>query len=149
MAEVALKRAGGDAARGYRLEHQIGFILRQASQRHLAIFAGLIPDLTSMQFAALAKLFELGPVSQNALGRETAMDAATIKGVVDRLSQRGLVTTRQDRTDRRRMVVELSPAGAALFARLAEAALQVSGRTLAPLSPAERRSLLRLLARLT
>ena len=149
MVEAAVKRAGGNAARDYRLEHQIGFILRRASQRHLSIFAALVPGLTSMQFAALAKLFELGPVSQNGLGRETAMDAATIKGVADRLSQRGLVTTRQNQTDRRRMVVELSPAGAKLFARLAETAFQVGDRTLAPLSTAERRSLLRLLARLT
>ena len=149
MAEAAVKQPGGTAAQAYRLEDQIGFILRKASQRHLSIFAALVPDLTSMQFAALAKLFELGPVSQNGLGRETAMDAATIKGVVDRLSQRGLVTTRQNQTDRRRMVVELSPAGAALFARLAETAFQVSDRTLAPLSTAERKSLLRLLAKLT
>lgn len=149
MAEAAVERTGESAARAYRLKDQIGFILRKVSQRHLSIFADLVPDLTSMQFAALAKLFELGPVSQNGLGRETAMDAATIKGVIDRLSQRGLVTTRQDRTDRRRMVVELSPAGSALFARLAETAFRVSDRTLAPLSPAERRSLSLLLARLT
>lgn len=149
MAEAEAKRAGESAAHAYRLEDQIGFILRKVSQRHLSIFAGLVPDLTSMQFAALAKIFELGPVSQNGLGRETAMDAATIKGVIDRLSQRGLVTTRPNQTDRRRMVVELSPEGAALFARLAETAFLVSGRTLAPLSPAERRSLLRLLVRLT
>ena len=149
MAETAVKQAGGNAARTYRLEDQIGFILRKASQRHLSIFAGLVPGLTPMQFATLAKLSELGPVSQNGLGRETAMDAATIKGVVDRLSQRGLVTTRPNQTDRRRMVVELSPAGSALFTRLAETAFQVSDRTLAPLSPGERRSLLRLLAKLT
>ncbi len=72
MAEAAVKQAGESAAQGYRLEDQIGFILRKASQRHLSIFAELVPDLTSMQFAALAKLFELGPVSQNGLGRETA-----------------------------------------------------------------------------
>jgi DNA-binding MarR family transcriptional regulator len=102
-----------------------------------------------MQLAALARLFEFGPVSQNALGRETAMDAATIKGVVDRLGQRGLLTTRPNQTDRRRMVVELSTEGAELFTRLTESAFQVSDRTLAPLSPAERKSLSSLLARLT
>ena len=149
MAEAAVKQSGTNAAQAYRLEDQIGFILRKASQRHLSIFAELVPDLTSMQFAATAKLFELGPVSQNALGRETAMDAATIKGVVDRLSQRGLVTTRPNQTDRRRMVVELSPEGAAMFEQLADTAFQVSDRTLAPLSAAQRKTLLRLLAKLT
>jgi len=149
MAEATVKQTAAGVARAYRLDGQIGFILRKTSQRHLSIFAELIPGLTSMQFAALAKLYELGPVSQNALGRETAMDAATIKGVVDRLGQRSLVTTRPDPNDRRRMVIELSAEGEALFRQLAEAAFHVSDRTLAPLNSAERRSLLALLAKLT
>lgn len=149
MAEAAMRKPGDSPAHGYWLDDQIGFILRKASQRHLSIFAALLPGITSMQFAVLAKLYGLGPVSQNRLGRETAMDAATVKGVVDRLGRRGLLTTRQDQIDRRRMTVELSPAGAALFTGLAGAALQASDRTLAPLSAAERKSLLRLLAKLT
>ncbi len=37
---------------GYRLEQQVGYILRQASQRHAAIFAARIPEqLTTTQFA--------------------------------------------------------------------------------------------------
>ena len=40
----------------YRLQDQIGFILRKAHQRHVAIFASHIADLTPPQFAALAKL---------------------------------------------------------------------------------------------
>jgi len=149
MAEAAAKRAAGGAAEAYRLDDQVGFILRKASQRHLAIFSELIPGLTARQFAALAKLHQLGPLSQNGLGRETAMDSATVKGVVDRLGQRGLVTTRPSQTDRRRMVVELSPEGAALFRELAGSAFRATDRTLAPLSRAERRSLLALLAKLT
>src|ERR1700685_364195 len=74
----------------YILERQVGFILRQVSQRHAAIFAASIgDDLTPTQWATLAKLLERGPCSQNLLGRQTAMDAATIKGVVDRLSNGG------------------------------------------------------------
>ena len=61
----------------YVLDDQIGYILRRVTQRHLAIFAQAIPDVTTTQFAVLMRLAELGPQSQNALGRETAMDAAT------------------------------------------------------------------------
>jgi cobyrinic acid a,c-diamide synthase len=68
--------------RPYVLDDQIGFVLRRVTQRHLAIFSDAIPEVTTTQFAALAKLAELGPLSQNHLGRVTAMDAATIKGVV-------------------------------------------------------------------
>ena len=44
----------------YILEEQIGFVLRKASQRHIAIFAKHISELTPPQFAALAKLAEVG-----------------------------------------------------------------------------------------
>src|SRR3954467_7619767 len=75
----------------YILDEQIGFILRQVWQRHATIFAKEIGiNLTAAQWAALAKLTETGPCSQNLLGRLTAMDVATIKGVIDRLTARGL-----------------------------------------------------------
>ena len=71
----------------YRLDEQVGFVLRQAQQRHTTLFSELmIEDLTPTQWAALAKLAERGPQSQNQLGRLTAMDAATIKGVIERLT---------------------------------------------------------------
>ena len=74
------------AADQYSLKAQVGFNLRRANQRHVAIFARHVDGLTPTQFAALAKLHELGSLSQNKLGRLTAMDSATIKGVVERLS---------------------------------------------------------------
>ena len=95
----------------YRLEEQVGHLMRRAQQRHLSVFAGAIPELTTTQFAAIAKLAELGALSQNQLGRVTAMDAATIKGVVGRLVARRLVATAPDGGDRRRLVVTLTPEG--------------------------------------
>ena len=44
----------------YLLQEQVGFILRKAHQRHVAIFAVHIADLTPPQFAALAKLYDVG-----------------------------------------------------------------------------------------
>lgn len=132
----------------YVLEEQIGYVLRRVSQRHIAIFAQSIPQVTPVQLAVLARLAELGPLSQNRLGRETAMDAATIKGVVDRLARQGLVSTAPDPADRRRLTVTLTDAGAALFGQLAETALAISSRTLEPLSAEERALLMALLVRL-
>ncbi len=133
----------------YVLDDQIGYLLRRVTQRHLAIFAKMIPEVTTTQFAVLARLAELGPQSQNALGRETAMDAATIKGVVDRLVRQGLVATAPDLADRRRITVALSPEGRVLFEQLAPQALAVTTETLAPLSADEAAVLERLLARLS
>ena len=132
----------------YRLDDQIGYILRRVTQRHLSIFAALIPEVTTTQFAVLARLAEVGPLSQNHLGRATAMDAAT-KGVVDRLARLGYVATTADPDDRRRLTVTLTAAGTALFADRTATALQVSDQTLAPLTGTERQGLLDLLSRLT
>jgi len=133
----------------YRLEDQVGFHLRRAGQRHAAIFAArMVEGLTPTQWAALVKLAELGALSQNLLGRETAMDGATIKGVVDRLLKRGLLATAPDPGDGRRMVVSLSPAGRAAVAKGIPAATAITAETLKPLSPAEQRTFLSLLERL-
>jgi DNA-binding MarR family transcriptional regulator len=132
----------------YRLDDQVGYLLRRVNQRHLALFAEVIPEVTTTQLAAMARLAELGPSSQNQLGRATAMDAATIKGVVGRLMARELVTTVPDPDDRRRLIVDLTPEGRALFDALRARGLEASRRTLEPLAPEDRRTLLALLREL-
>ena len=82
----------------YLLDDQVAFILKKANQRHASIFSNLIPnDLTPTKFSALAKLYELGSLSQNELGRFIAMDAANIKSVINRLKRLNLVRTRTTR----------------------------------------------------
>ena len=133
----------------YVLDDQIGFMLRQVYQRHAAIFAERFgEELTPMQWAVVAKLAEVGDCSQNLLGRLTAMDVATIKGVVERLARRSLVATSPDPTDRRRIVVSLTPAGRDVYDRHVADALRISKDTLAPLSPSERGMLVGLLLRM-
>jgi DNA-binding MarR family transcriptional regulator len=146
---VATKRNAKPARPAYVLDEQIGFILRQVSQRHAVIFARDIGiDLTPTQWAALAKLQETGPCSQNQLGRLTAMDVATIKGVIDRLTARGLTETSPDPEDGRRLLVSLSRAGQQLAEKAAPNALAISRETLAPLEPKEREVLMELLNKL-
>ncbi|WP_051356378.1 MarR family winged helix-turn-helix transcriptional regulator [Azorhizobium doebereinerae] len=143
------RRTKTPAPPAYVLDTQVGFLLRQVMQRHTIIFgARMGEELTSTQWAALAKLAEKGPCSQNLLGRLTAMDAATIKGVVDRLVKRALVETRPDPEDGRRLVVALTAEGVALAERAAPTALGITEETLAPLDAAERAQLLALLSRL-
>jgi DNA-binding MarR family transcriptional regulator len=146
--DSALRLVAGEAE-GYRLDEQVGYLLRKANQRHLAIFAKAIPDLTPPQFAALARLAEVGQASQNQLGQSIAMDAATIKGVIDRLKARGLVDLSNHGSDRRRRVVSLTAAGRATVEALLPLGGAVSEDTLAPLNPREAATLLKLLARLT
>lgn len=133
----------------YVLDHQVGFILRQVHQRHTLIFANRMGQrITPTQWAALAKLAEAGPCSQNLLGRLTAMDAATIKGVVDRLVARDLSRTSPDPSNRRRLLVHLTTTGQELVSQCTACAHEITEETLAPLSGQERRALLALLKKI-
>ena len=134
----------------YALEDQIGYVLRRAHQRASAVFASRFAEfnLTATQFASLAKISDETEVSQNRLGRLTAMDPATMKGVIGRLADRGLIAGRADDQDRRRMQWRLTDDGAALLKRAQGSGFTVTEETLAPLTPRERATLLRLLAKI-
>lgn len=157
MKQRARKPTGGvtgaadpAAADSYRLEEQVGFRVRKVHQRATEIFNAVMAefDITPMQFAALAKVHDLGSVSQNQLGRLVAMDPATIFGVVGRLMKRGLVAQHLDPQDARLALIALTPQGRDLVAAMKTLGAEVSIRTLAPLSEMESRQLLALLARL-
>jgi len=134
---------------GYHVDQQIGFVLRKASQRHVAIFTAQIADLTPPQFATLSKLAEVGETSQNQLGVLVAMDAATIKGVIDRLKARELVAVARHEVDKRRLMVRLTAQGRAMVDELTPLAERVSAETLSPLSSREAQQLVRLLSKIT
>ena len=138
------------AANGYVLDDQIGFLLRVAMQRHTSIFMSqMVGELTQPQFAALAKLIEVGPCSQNHLGRLIYLDASTIKGIVDRLQLRGLVATCDDPSDKRRRAVTLTDKGRRITEQATEIAAKITRETLAPLTGEEQRAVLKLLRRLS
>ncbi|MEJ2120190.1 MAG: MarR family transcriptional regulator [Alphaproteobacteria bacterium] len=136
---------------GYVLEDQIGHVLRRAHQRASAIFSGEFGEfeLTPTQFAALAKIADSGELSQNLIGRLTAMDPATVQGVIGRLEKRGLIASKPDPGDRRRTLWRLTDKGADLLDRAVPAGIRVTALTLAPLSGAEQKTLLDLLERLS
>ncbi|WP_449434604.1 MarR family winged helix-turn-helix transcriptional regulator [Pseudomonas putida] len=129
----------------YDLNDQVGFKLRLAYQRSCAIFAAAVPDLTPTQWAVLAKLQALGACSQNRLGRETGMDTSTIKGVVSRLSARGLIVITPDTSDKRRLLIGLSHDGEKLYAAYSGAAYLVGTHTLSPLSANQQQLFIELL----
>jgi len=132
----------------YQLEAQIGYKLRLANQRHLEIFSRLMTDFTPTQFSVLVRLHDVGAVSQNQLGRLVAMDAATTKGVVNRLVDKGLVQTRPDGTDMRRLVISLTDQGVAALAAVVPVAHRITAETTAKLTKREAARLCALLDKL-
>ncbi|MEM7299515.1 MAG: MarR family transcriptional regulator [Pseudomonadota bacterium] len=134
----------------YVLEDQAGYMMRVAGQRHAVIFQSLAPlNLTPTQFSVVIKLLQLGECSQNELGRKTAMDVATIKGVVDRLRSRKLVQVRPDPADKRRSLIALTEEAKPHEAKFYEAGHKITAETLKPLSASERETFLKLLGKLT
>jgi DNA-binding MarR family transcriptional regulator len=134
----------------YRLEDQVGFLLRRAYQRASSNLVDRIGphDLTAPQFATLARLYERGTLSQNLLGRLVAMEPANIRDVVLRLKKRRLVMTRRDPDDGRLILVSLTPSGRSLVEELLPIEIECTAKTLAALNANERRLLYELLGRL-
>lgn len=137
-------------AAGFVLDEQVAHLLRRAHQRASALFLSVLTDaqLTPTQFFAMARLHEMGKLSQNRLGRLAAMDPATIQGVIRRLHERGFIVRLADPTDRRRMVLSLSPLGQETVVRLLKDANRMGDEILSPLSREEQSLFLGLLKRL-
>ena len=135
----------------YRLAHHIGHMIRRAHQRSVSMFLSEFGEiaLTPTQFAALAAIREAGCRSQNLLGRQAAMDPATIQGVLSRLLSRKLVQWETDPNDGRRRLWRLTSEGEKLINRATPLSLECQKKILAPLTPEEQSDLLRLLKKIS
>ena len=142
---------GADAVSPSESARQIGFLVRKFYQKNQAIWQALCPDeaMTSVQSAALSVLLRDGPCTLTTLGRAAAMDPATTRGVVDRLQRRGMISVIDDPADRRKVIVQLMPAGHDYLELMADVMPQIAEATLTPLNPAERVALEYLLRKVT
>ncbi len=144
------KSASSPTSRSYRIEEQVGYLLRRAHQRASAIFQVGIgdPNITPTQYSSMVKLNEYTELSQNLLGRLVGMDKATMQGVVRRLKERGLVDSRPDPGDARRTLLSLTTEGQRLVNKLLINGPAVSRETMKPLTVQEQRQLLELLSKI-
>jgi len=135
----------------YHFSEQIGHLLRRAYQRHVAIFQAAIPDsdLTAAQFVTLCAVKEQQSCSLNDIVKATAIDQATIRGVVERLKARSLIVVSPDPLDGRKLLVRTTPEGLALIDQTVPFAKQVSEQTYGGLNPAERVAIVYLLRTMT
>ena len=86
--------------------------------------------------------------SQRELAEAVGIQGATLTHHLDAMESAGLVTRRRDPANRRLHLVELTPAGDALFLRLRDAAMAFDSRLRAGLSDSEVSQLETLLTRL-
>ena len=138
------------ATEDFALEGHVGFLLRKAHQRHVAIFVEAAAEhgLTPTQFAALQKVAERGRTTQNSLGRQVAMDPATIQGVVKRLIERGLIERSQDPMDRRTAVLAVTPEGETTLKSMVACAKRAHDQALSVLTRDEQGVFLSLLRKM-
>jgi DNA-binding MarR family transcriptional regulator len=104
--------------------------------------------LRRQHYSVLGALAERGAASQAALGRRLLIDRSDMHALLTDLEGAGFVTRVRDDNDRRRILVDLTPAGARALKRLDRRIEGAQEALVEPLSAAERRELQRLLTQL-
>jgi DNA-binding MarR family transcriptional regulator len=124
------------------LIHHLDRVARRSSEIALEP-TGLRPR----HVLALTILRDHGAMPQSALGDALRLDPANLVGLLNELEQLALLERRRDPEDRRRHIVELSPAGATALGGAEAALASVQDEILSGLDAEERCTLHALLVR--
>ncbi len=137
------------AATGYDLEAHPAHLVRRVHQRATLSFQQVMAGeaLSPTQFAALSTVLRVGQVSQNHLGRLTAMDPSTVSLVVRKLLKEGLISRGASEADQRLSIIRLTEKGTRYTLDRLERSMEVGRRVLAPLNDAEQAMFLDFLRR--
>jgi len=127
-----------------------GHLIRRAQQIAVAVFMDECGrfDVTPVQYAALTAIAVQPDIDATRLSQLIALDRSTTGSVLERLEAKALVLRSASPEDRRIKLLRLSDSGHALLREVEAAVERAQQRIVAPLRPDERRTFLRLLARL-
>ena len=106
--------------------------------------------LTPLQYGVLIHLSKLTGrpgIEQNNLADRLNVDRNTASLLVEQLVKKELVERRVNGADRRARLLSLTPKGEGLYAQLRPAHLAANQSILAPITPSDRKLLIRLLIR--
>ena len=101
--------------------------------------------LSPLEFGVLYQLHDHPGVDQNTLAERLALDRTTTSTTVFKLERLGLITRDVSDSDRRARILQLAPAGVALYAAHRPKAQAAQQRVLSVLTSAERKQLAELL----
>lgn len=127
----------------YRLSYTAGVLSERIARAYRAMF-----DLSIPEWRVMAHVAERPGISQQDIGDRTRMDKVMVSRAAKALAAKGLLDRVASGQDRRALHLRLSPAGAALFDRIAPEALRLEAQVMASLSPAEVRQLRDILGRI-
>jgi DNA-binding MarR family transcriptional regulator len=118
------------------LTSRLGYLLKHAQLRLGELtMAALAPyGITGRELAVLLSLAGGEPASQQEAAHRLGVDRTTMVALLDALEAKGLVTRHPHAGDRRRNVVELTPAGKRTLRAATEASDAAEQRFLAPLT---------------
>jgi MarR family transcriptional regulator, lower aerobic nicotinate degradation pathway regulator len=102
----------------------------------------------TQHYHVLASLADDGDATQSALADRIVFDRSDLVTLLDELGELEYVVRRTDPADRRRKIVAITPKGEAALAEMDKLIYAAEVELLAPLSAAERKTLLTLLGRL-
>jgi len=105
-------------------------------------------DLTPAGGLVLSALADHGPLSPSALSDRLIVTRATMTGLLDSLERRGHLSRVPNPNDRRSLLVEITPGGRKVADELRRVIHAAEAGWLEPLTPTERRTLVRLLHKL-
>lgn len=128
----------------------MGYLLNHIAQQiRTATAESLLPlGITPPQFRALETIARAQPLNQVKLGAMVDMDRSTVVHLVDHLELLGAASRQADPSDRRAHAIVLTKKGNEILVAGRIRARAVEDDFLAPLSPAERGSLIDLLRKL-
>lgn len=133
-----------DPQRGIgRLLGRVKMAMGDAIDRALAPF-----DISAAQFVILVALATREGDSASGLCKGMSYDPGAMTRMIDRLEQKGLIRRTDDPDDRRRVGLELTAEGKAVYPRLKAAVMSVQNQFLRGFSKSEVRELEHLLQRM-
>jgi DNA-binding MarR family transcriptional regulator len=129
------------------LASRLGYLLKHA-QRRLAEAAAPVMapfGIDGRELAVLTLLAAGSPLSQQEAADELNVDRTTMVALVDTLEGKGLVERHRSPQDRRKNIIELTPAGQSCLRNAGKARDEVDREYLAPLGDTLSRQFIRAL----
>jgi MarR family transcriptional regulator for hemolysin len=145
-----LRAPVGAGAQEFVITESLGYLVNRAARSMAHQLAQELrpAGIGIGQWAVLLPLWARDGLSQAELSRVVAIEPPTMVRTIDRMARDGLVTRVPDRHDGRLTRIYLTERGRSLRDELIPKAIAVNTATLARLTPAEGRTLRRLLRKL-
>ena len=127
-----------------------GYLFRRMQQIAVALFMEECRafDLTPVQYAALIAIRTHPGIDATRLSAVIAFDRSTLGSVIERLEVKKLIERKAAVEDKRVKLLYLTRSGAGVLREIMPSVDRAQARMLQPLKPADRKTLLTLLAQL-